>query len=146
MEGMGGRRRGRETSMCGYLLYAPHWGPGLQPRHVPWLGIEPATLCFAGQHSIHWATPARAGIHLFDWVAVVYSLSLLYVPWCGQTKTCLSSLLVIDIWVVSFYFLFCFLLGTVLLRMFLYMLLPHAVCTLQYSSRSEVDGLGYLNV
>ena len=27
--------RGRETSMCGFLSYTPHWGPGLQPRHVP---------------------------------------------------------------------------------------------------------------
>ena len=31
-----------------------------QPRHVPWLGIKLATLWFAGWHSIHWATPARA--------------------------------------------------------------------------------------
>ena len=32
------------------------WGPCLQPRHVPWLGIEPVTFWFP----IHWATPARA--------------------------------------------------------------------------------------
>ena len=51
---------GRETSMCGCLSQAPYWGPGLQPRHVPWLGIEWATLWFAGQRSIHWATPAGA--------------------------------------------------------------------------------------
>ena len=31
----GGRKRGRETSVCGCLLRAPYWGPGLQPRHVP---------------------------------------------------------------------------------------------------------------
>ena len=43
-----GRNRGRETSMCGCLSCAPHWGPGPQPRHVPWLGIEPVTLWFAG--------------------------------------------------------------------------------------------------
>ena len=36
--------------------------PGLQPGHVPWLAIEPETLWFAGQHSIHWATPARANL------------------------------------------------------------------------------------
>ena len=31
-----GRERGTETSMCGCLLHAPHWGePGVQPRHVP---------------------------------------------------------------------------------------------------------------
>ena len=59
-EAKGGRKKGRKTSMCGSLSHAPSWGPGLQPRHVPWLGIELATLWFAGQHSIHWATPARA--------------------------------------------------------------------------------------
>ena len=46
--------------MCGCLLSTLYWGPGLQCRHVPWLGIEPMTLWFEGQHSIHWATPARA--------------------------------------------------------------------------------------
>ena len=46
--------------MCGCLLLAPYWGPGLQPKHVPWLGIKPVTLCFAIWHSIHWATPSRA--------------------------------------------------------------------------------------
>ena len=44
--------------MCGYLLHAPYWGPGLLP--VPWLGVELMTLCFTGWHSVHWATPARA--------------------------------------------------------------------------------------
>ena len=41
------RGRGRETSVCGCLSCAYYWGPGLQTRHVPWLGIEPATLWFA---------------------------------------------------------------------------------------------------
>ena len=27
--------------MCGSLLHAHCWGSGLQPRHVPWLGIKP---------------------------------------------------------------------------------------------------------
>ena len=27
----------------------PNWGPGLQPRHVPWLGIEPETFSFGGR-------------------------------------------------------------------------------------------------
>ena len=53
-------KRGRETSMCGCLSHALCWGPGLQLRHVPWLGIIPATLWFTGWCSIHWATPARA--------------------------------------------------------------------------------------
>ena len=39
--------------MCDCLLYSPNWGPGSQPRHVPWLGIEPAALWFTGWHSIH---------------------------------------------------------------------------------------------
>ena len=39
-----GEGRERVTSMCGCLLCAPYWGPGLQPRHVPCLGIELATL------------------------------------------------------------------------------------------------------
>ena len=38
--GKGGRKSGRETSMCGCLSRAPYWGPGPQPRHVPWLGFE----------------------------------------------------------------------------------------------------------
>ena len=31
----GGRKRDRETSVCGCLSHAPNWGPGPQPRHVP---------------------------------------------------------------------------------------------------------------
>ena len=75
--------------MCGCLLCAPYWGPGPQPRHVPWLGIEPATLWFAGQHWIHWATPARAlwnisGLYSFNtisaaitwvWILTFYALT-----------------------------------------------------------------------
>ena len=30
-----GRKRGRETSVCGCLSCAPYWGPGPQPRRVP---------------------------------------------------------------------------------------------------------------
>ena len=46
--------------MCGCSSGVPYWGPGHQPRHVPWLGIKPARLWFTGWYSIHWATPARA--------------------------------------------------------------------------------------
>ena len=56
----GGRRR--ETSVCGCLLQAPYREPGRQPKHVPRLGIEPATPWFSGWCSIHWATPARASL------------------------------------------------------------------------------------
>ena len=60
-----GRERERvgEKHQCVVASHVPlHWGPGLQPRHVPWLGIKPVTLWFTGRHSIHWATPARAPI------------------------------------------------------------------------------------
>ena len=60
-----GREKEMETSMCGCLLCAPHWEPGLQPRHVPWLGIELATLGFSVRCSIHWAMPARAAYSFF---------------------------------------------------------------------------------
>ena len=57
--------------MCACLSCAPKWGPGLQPRHVPWLRIELVTLWFTGWHSIHWATPARAKKGLLkDWKTV----------------------------------------------------------------------------
>ena len=42
--GKGRRKRGRETSMCSCLSCTPYGGHGPQPRHVPWLGIEPVTL------------------------------------------------------------------------------------------------------
>ena len=36
-----GEREGeKETSMCGCLSHAPYCGPGLQPRHMPGLGIN----------------------------------------------------------------------------------------------------------
>ena len=57
------REEGREKEKeryIGCLLHAPHWGPGPQRRYVPWLGIKLATFWFTGQHSITWATPARA--------------------------------------------------------------------------------------
>ena len=73
-KGKGGRERGRETSMCGCLSCAPHWGPGRQPRHVPQLGTKPATPWFAGRHSIHWATSARAG-H-------IYLQNYYFFKWC----------------------------------------------------------------
>ena len=41
-EGKGGRKKGREISMCVCLSHGPHWGTGPQPRHVPPLGIEAA--------------------------------------------------------------------------------------------------------
>ena len=48
--------------------HAPYWGPGPQPRHVPWWGFKLVTLWFAGWHLIHWATPARATLHCIYWM------------------------------------------------------------------------------
>ena len=59
------RKKGRETSLCGCLLNAPYWGPGWQPRHVPYLGNKPMTLWLVGQHSIHSLIPARAHAEFF---------------------------------------------------------------------------------
>ena len=67
------RERGREREREGEKHHcvvasptSPYWGPGPQPRHVRWLRIESVTPWFAGWHSIHWATPASAGIKHFD--------------------------------------------------------------------------------
>ena len=64
-----GREKERERNINVWLpLTCPLQGtrPATQPRHVPWLGIEPSTLWFAGWHSIHWATPARTNF-LYLW-------------------------------------------------------------------------------
>ena len=60
-EGKGGRKIGRERSMCGCLSHAPYRGSGPQPL----LGIKPATFWFTSLHSIHWATPVRTSFLFF---------------------------------------------------------------------------------
>ena len=77
----GRRKRGRVTSMCGCLSHTFHWGPGPQPRHVPWLGIKPATLQFADPYSTQWAIPARVYCLIFMHVFSshpFYSMECLY--------------------------------------------------------------------
>ena len=64
-EGKGGRKRGRETSMCKRSidqlpLACPQPEPGLQPRHVPWPRIKSATFPFVGWHPTHRALPVGA--------------------------------------------------------------------------------------
>ena len=55
------KERERNINVWSSLMGPPlETKPGLQPRHVPWLGIEPMTLWLTGWHSIHWATTARA--------------------------------------------------------------------------------------
>ena len=39
--------------MIDCLLHAPNWGAGPQPRHTPWLGIEPATFCFGAKGALY---------------------------------------------------------------------------------------------
>ena len=55
------REREAEKQQCVVASHTPPTGTQPpQPRHVPQPWIQPATPWFAGQHSIHWATPARA--------------------------------------------------------------------------------------
>ena len=60
----------RDTSI-GCLLHATYWGPGLQPRHVPWLRIKPVTFQFTDWHLIHWATPAKTVLIPFNWLSLM---------------------------------------------------------------------------
>ena len=75
-------RNSNVPEIHGCLSYAPNYRPGPQPRHVPWLGIEPVTFQFAGQHSIHWATPARARtfflIHILKEGALDFQINKIY--------------------------------------------------------------------
>ena len=68
--------------MCGCPSHAPYWGPGPQPRHVPWQGTEPVIVWFAGWHSIHWAIPARAYFIVYANTVVPIFPSL-----CPSTQT-----------------------------------------------------------
>ena len=65
-------KRGTEASMCGCFSHPPYWGPGPQPRPVPWLGNWTCNPSVCRPVSIHWATPARADCWLLfnirkDW-------------------------------------------------------------------------------
>ena len=62
--GREGEREGEKhpcvrDTLTSCLSHIPNWGPGPRPRHVPQLGIDPATPWLAGHHSIHLVTPAR---------------------------------------------------------------------------------------
>ena len=75
------KKRKRNISVAIYQLVASHMlptghasnlGPGLQPRHVPWLGIEVGPFRFADWCSVHWDAPARALCVFFIVVVYVY--------------------------------------------------------------------------
>ena len=74
--GREGEREG-EKHQCVVPLVRSLPGPGQQPRHVPWLGTEPATPWFTGWHSIHWATPATVFLSKF-YMYIVYGTTTLY--------------------------------------------------------------------
>ena len=55
-----GEKQVRDT-WIGSFSHAPYWGPGQQPRHMPWLGTELVTFWFTG-----WAQstePHQPGLH-----------------------------------------------------------------------------------
>ena len=83
-----GREKERERNINAWLpfLHPLHWGPGPQPRHVPWLEIEPATLWFTGQHSILWATPVRANVWFLSLCSCLYQQKILFSTYIGINK------------------------------------------------------------
>ena len=81
-ERKGGRKRGRATLTCerniNWLVasHNHHWQPGLQPRHVPWLGIKPVTFRFVGCRSNQWVTPAWGKYANFSFYRIVHQVAL----------------------------------------------------------------------
>ena len=53
---------------------SPNQGLNPQSRQVPWLGIKPATFCFAWQHLINRATSVRANLPLFNVIYIGHLL------------------------------------------------------------------------
>ena len=69
-EGKGGREEEKHWYEREHRSVASHMhlscGPNLQPRHVPWLRIEPATFHFAGPCPTIWAILVMAKNSLFN--------------------------------------------------------------------------------
>ena len=69
----------------------PNQGSNLKPRHVPWLGIEPATFWFVGQCPIepHWSgliylMPVISNMFCFTfWLFVVFLFFVFGFFWRG---------------------------------------------------------------
>ena len=73
------RGEGREKHQSVVASHSPpHWGPGLQPRHVPWLGIESVTLWFAVLNSLSHASQGWASFYLLRGIIISFSLSYLF--------------------------------------------------------------------
>ena len=60
------------------LLVCPHRGLVHNPTMCPRLGIKLSTIWFAGQHSIHWATPARAQTYFSVKTFIIPQVELIY--------------------------------------------------------------------
>ena len=74
------RREGkRETSMCGCLLHTPNWGPGLQLRHVPQLGLNWQPLGF--QADIQSMEPQQPGPQPLLFLFELINPLLAWEPW-----------------------------------------------------------------
>ena len=80
------REEEREISICNCLSRAPYWGPSLQPRHVPWLGVSLATLWFGDGRSIRWATQARAFFYFSNPHPRMFSFTFLKKERKGERK------------------------------------------------------------
>ena len=73
-----GEERERNINVWLPLVY-PKLGTWPATQQVPWLGIQLATLLFAGRHSIHWATPARALYYIFN-ISKINGDAPLFIP------------------------------------------------------------------
>ena len=98
-EGKAGRKMGREASMWERNTdQLPELGTRLQPRHLPGLGIEPVTLCFAGQLPTNWATSVKAVTRTFK----ICSLSN-FQMYTTVLFTIITILYITSPWLNSFY-------------------------------------------
>ena len=72
------RHRCVRDTQIGCLSHTRNWGPGPQPRHVPWLGTELTTFQFTDQHSIHYTN--QGYLHSLNaYKRVVSKLTYLYI-------------------------------------------------------------------
>ena len=68
--------------MCGCFLCAPHWELGLQPKHVPQLGIKLVTLWFAG-HTLALSPLSHTSLRRKSFIGVYLSQT----DNCGEAKS-----------------------------------------------------------
>ena len=121
-----GREKEREKNINVWLPFTcPDWGPGLQPRRVPWLGIKLATLWFATHaQSTELHQPGLMFFFMISWVVFglllcseyisllhqrkesVLRLSLLGMFFSGGKKTCfvlqIVGYILLDDWPTSY--------------------------------------------